>query len=137
MYGGRRLRNFVNSTGKFNPTVVKTLKSVLCSSRDGVPLKIKKENLATIQFINTDRLSLVSTPVKSRWTIPFKRVEFSYLECSTDFITEGIFKKNHTAKTGLQKKHFYQGLGTFRGKSYRENSFLDIFGNVPLHLKSI
>ncbi len=78
MYGGRRLQNSVNSTGKFNSVVVKTLKPVLCSSRDGVPLKFKKADLATIKFINTDRLSLVSTPVKSRWTIPlinvFKRL---------------------------------------------------------------
>jgi hypothetical protein len=43
MYGGRRLQNFVNSTGKFNPTVVKALKSVLCSSRDGIPLKFKEQ----------------------------------------------------------------------------------------------
>ncbi len=37
------MQNFVNSTGKFNPTVVKTLKSVLCSSHDGVPLKFKSK----------------------------------------------------------------------------------------------
>jgi hypothetical protein len=34
---------FVNSTGKFNSIVVKTLKPVFCSSRDGVPLKLKKQ----------------------------------------------------------------------------------------------
>ncbi len=43
MYGARRLQNFVNSTGKFNSIVVKTLKPVLCSSRDGVPLKLKSK----------------------------------------------------------------------------------------------
>jgi hypothetical protein len=48
MYEVRRLQNFVNSTGKFNSIVVKTLKPILCSSRDGVPLKFKKANLATI-----------------------------------------------------------------------------------------
>ncbi len=43
MYGDRHLQNFVNSTGKFNSIVVKALKSVFCSSRDGVPLKFKKQ----------------------------------------------------------------------------------------------
>jgi hypothetical protein len=42
MNGVRRLQNFVNSTGKLNSIVVKTLKLVLCSSRDGVLLKFKK-----------------------------------------------------------------------------------------------
>jgi hypothetical protein len=32
LYGGRRLQDFVNSTGKFNSIVVKTLKPVLCFS---------------------------------------------------------------------------------------------------------
>jgi hypothetical protein len=35
------LQDFVNSTGKFNSIVVKTLKPVLCFSHDGVPLKFK------------------------------------------------------------------------------------------------
>jgi hypothetical protein len=43
MYGPRRLQNFVNSTSKFNSIVVMTLKPILCSSRDGVPLKFKKQ----------------------------------------------------------------------------------------------
>jgi hypothetical protein len=42
MNGGRRLQNFVKSTSKFNSMVVKTLKPVLCSSRDDVPLKFKE-----------------------------------------------------------------------------------------------
>jgi hypothetical protein len=33
----------VNSTGKFNSIIVKTLKPVLCFSHDGVPLKFKKK----------------------------------------------------------------------------------------------
>jgi hypothetical protein len=33
----------VNSASKFNSIVVKTLKPVLCSSRDSVPLKFKKQ----------------------------------------------------------------------------------------------
>jgi hypothetical protein len=45
LYGGRRLQDFVNSTGKFNSLVVKTLKLVLCVSHDGVPLKFKKKLL--------------------------------------------------------------------------------------------
>ncbi len=42
LYGGRRLQDFVNSASKFNSIVVKTLKPDLGSSRDGVPLKLKK-----------------------------------------------------------------------------------------------
>ncbi len=42
-YGGRRLQDIVNSASKFNSIVVKTLKPVLCSSRDSVPLKFKKQ----------------------------------------------------------------------------------------------
>jgi hypothetical protein len=37
------LQDFVNSASKFNSIVVKTLKTVLCSSRDSVPLKFKKQ----------------------------------------------------------------------------------------------
>jgi hypothetical protein len=48
------LQNFVNPTGKFNPTVVKTLKSVLDSSRDGVPLKFKK--LSRRQYSSSIRI---------------------------------------------------------------------------------
>ncbi len=42
-YGGRHLKDFVNSASKFNSIVVKTLIPVLCSSHDGVPLKFKKQ----------------------------------------------------------------------------------------------
>jgi hypothetical protein len=45
MYGACCLQVFVNSTGKFNSVVVETLKMVLCSFRDGVPL-IKKVNIS-------------------------------------------------------------------------------------------
>ncbi len=47
LYGGHRLQGFVNSSGKFNSIVVKTLKPVLCFSHDGVSLKLKK-NLPTL-----------------------------------------------------------------------------------------
>ncbi len=63
------MQDSVNSTSKFNSVVVKTLKPVLCFSHDGVPLKFS-ENLPTLYLNSTDRLSLVSAPVKSRWTIP-------------------------------------------------------------------
>jgi hypothetical protein len=39
LYGGRCLQDFVNSTGKFNSIVVKTLKPVLCFFHDVAPLK--------------------------------------------------------------------------------------------------
>jgi hypothetical protein len=44
LYGDRRLQDFVSSASKFNSIVVKMLKLVLCSSRDGVPLKLKKQS---------------------------------------------------------------------------------------------
>ncbi len=44
LYRGRRLQDFANSASKFNSIVVKTLKPVLCSSHDGVPLKLKKQS---------------------------------------------------------------------------------------------
>jgi hypothetical protein len=44
MYGAHHLPDFVNSTSKFNPTIVKVLKLVLCSSRDGVPLNVKNKS---------------------------------------------------------------------------------------------
>jgi hypothetical protein len=34
------------------------------------PFKIQKEKLAGLQFISTDYLSLVLTPLRIRWTIP-------------------------------------------------------------------
>ncbi len=65
----------MNSTGKFNSVVVMTLIPVLCSSCDCTPLNYKK-NIAIIQFINMDRLSLLLTllltTVNSRWTLPLK-----------------------------------------------------------------
>jgi hypothetical protein len=42
---------------------------VLCSSFDGVPLKIRKEKWPGIQFMRTDYLSLVLTLVRIRWTL--------------------------------------------------------------------
>jgi hypothetical protein len=53
----------------------------------------------------------------------FLSVEFSYLECSADFITDGIFKKYHTAKTGLQKNIFTRGLGLFGEKVIEKTVF--------------
>jgi hypothetical protein len=38
-----RLQTTMSSTNKFNSMVAKTLKLVLCSSRDGVPLKFRKK----------------------------------------------------------------------------------------------
>ncbi len=57
----------VNSTGKFNSIIVKTLKPVFYIS---CPFNLKKGTMATRQFISTDHLSLLSTPLTSRWTIP-------------------------------------------------------------------
>jgi hypothetical protein len=42
-YRGRRLQGFVNSASKFNSILVKTLKPVLCSFHDGVPLNSKRK----------------------------------------------------------------------------------------------
>jgi hypothetical protein len=61
----------VNSTGKVNSVVVKTLKPVLCSSRDGAPLNYKK-HFAVIQFTNKDRLSLLFDPCKFSLDNTFK-----------------------------------------------------------------
>jgi hypothetical protein len=44
---------------------------VLCSSCDGVPLKFKKINRPGLQYTSTDYLSIVLTPVRICWTIPF------------------------------------------------------------------
>jgi hypothetical protein len=56
----------------------KTLQSVFCSYQDGVPKKFQKTtwNQFTVYFIIMDCVSLVSTPLRIRWTIPF----------STDFV---------------------------------------------------
>jgi hypothetical protein len=43
---------------------------VLCSSCDGFSLKILYKNLPDLQFNSTDRLSLLSTPLRIRWTVP-------------------------------------------------------------------
>jgi hypothetical protein len=45
---------------------------VFCSSCDGVPLKYKKRR--GLQFTSTDYLSIVSTPLRIRWTIPLSFV---------------------------------------------------------------
>ena len=44
LYGDTDDRNNRTRPVEADPTVVKTLGTVLCSSRDGVPLKLKKEN---------------------------------------------------------------------------------------------
>ncbi len=36
------------------------------------PLKIQKEKLAGLQFTSTDYMSIVSTPLRIRWTIPLR-----------------------------------------------------------------
>ncbi len=54
----------MNSASKFNSTVVKTLKLVLCSSCGGF-LQNSKKLCDNIVHQYGDRLSLVSTPVKS------------------------------------------------------------------------
>jgi hypothetical protein len=37
------------------------------------PFKIQKEKRAGLQFTSTDYLSIVSTPLRIRWTIPLRR----------------------------------------------------------------
>ncbi len=54
--------------------IFKPLKMVSCSSCDGVPLKFKKKKRAGLQFISTDYLSLLLTPLRIRWTIPLSQV---------------------------------------------------------------
>ena len=44
LYGDTDDRKNKSRPVEADPTVVKTLGTVLCSSRDGVPLKLKKEN---------------------------------------------------------------------------------------------
>jgi len=44
---------------------------VLCSSRDGVPLKLKKEN-GRPGSLNTYQLVPLSTPVSCRWRVPLR-----------------------------------------------------------------
>jgi hypothetical protein len=51
-------------------SLLNTLQQVLCSFRNGVPVKFKKK-LTTIKNISGDRLSLVSTPSRIYWTILF------------------------------------------------------------------
>jgi hypothetical protein len=43
------------------------------------PFKIKKGNMATIQYTNTDFLSLFSTPVTFHWTLPLN-AESGFIE---------------------------------------------------------
>jgi hypothetical protein len=57
-------------TSKFNSTVVKRLKLVLCSSLDDDLLILKRNLSGNIPF-STDFLSLLLTPVTSRWTLFF------------------------------------------------------------------
>jgi hypothetical protein len=46
---------------------------VLCSSCDGVPLKFKKKNRRASSLpARITYLSILSTPLRIRWTIPFK-----------------------------------------------------------------
>ncbi len=50
--------------------IFKPLKTVLCSSYDGVSLKLKKKKRVGLQFTSTDYLNLVLTPLRIPWTIP-------------------------------------------------------------------
>jgi hypothetical protein len=53
----------------------------LCSFHEWCPFRIQKENLATTQLMSTERLSLVSTHVESRWRVPLNQVYFCF-RCS-------------------------------------------------------
>ncbi len=66
------MQGFVNSASKFNSTVVKTLKPVSRSFRDGVPLKFKKETWRHYGLSLWIVRAWFFTPVKSRWTVPLK-----------------------------------------------------------------
>jgi hypothetical protein len=59
----------VNSNGKFNSIIVKMLKPVFLFLSRGCPFNLKKITSSTRQFISTDRFSLLSTPLTSRWKI--------------------------------------------------------------------
>ena len=55
---------------------MKTLGTVLCSSRDGVPLKLKKGKWPTRHFKIIYRLIPLSTPVTCRWTVPLRTAAY-------------------------------------------------------------
>jgi hypothetical protein len=46
---------------------------ILCSSYDGVPLKLKKKKQAGLQCTSMDYLSFVLTPLRIFWTIPLSQ----------------------------------------------------------------
>jgi hypothetical protein len=60
------LQDFVNSTSKFNLTVVKTLNPVFCSSHDGDPLNLKRDLSGYI----AGQHGFFEPNVTSHWTLP-------------------------------------------------------------------
>jgi hypothetical protein len=54
----------------FTNLSVKTLKPVVSSSQNGFPLKFEKRTWRQYNPSVHDRLSLISTPLRIRWTIP-------------------------------------------------------------------
>ncbi len=62
------MQDFVHSTNKFN-SIVGMRKPILCSARDGDP-ESSERNLSGKEFLSIDFLSLLSTPVTFRWTVP-------------------------------------------------------------------
>jgi hypothetical protein len=97
----------VNSTGNFSSIIVKTMKPVFHFSRRGVPL-IKKRTRATRHFISTDRLSLLSTPLTSRWTIPVKnkKGKLSSLQNVAKYVEQSPHKCTRSATSP-----FRNGIG--------------------------
>ncbi len=47
---------------------------VLCSSRENVSLKISLKNLPGFQYFTADRMSRVSPPISTGWTMPLKKL---------------------------------------------------------------
>jgi hypothetical protein len=71
----------VNSASKFNSIVVKTLKPVLCSSRDSVPLKFKKQTFGDNIVYQCGSFEPGFDPCLISLDNPFKGLLCRFLRC--------------------------------------------------------
>ncbi len=84
-------------------SILTPLNLVLCSSCDRVPLKFKRKNRAGLQFTSTGRMSIVSKPLRIRWTIPLREIAPCRENCAKSCAGRAL-QRGHYSREDLGKK---------------------------------
>ncbi len=78
------------------------------------PFKIQKEKWAGLQFTSTDGMSLVSTPLRIRWTIPLK-MHGTLIGCFPHVVGEVFYQIFYIVYNDVNI--FYKSVQSCSGKS--------------------